>query len=553
MEKISVPAILLLLGLLSCPAAGYVYVASDFNALPVGSVPQTWTVLYTSGSVRTCAVVDAATELPDSPPDIKKCVKLYDANGDTSNIHFRHWIPRTSEGTTVIQFDVRFSQITANFAVRVTNGDTFTTVANSACQLQFEGSVAWASGASGPGCISYLKTHTASLLAYSGVVYEPNKWYTCRIELTYDALPENRRMTCYFGEKNGTLNKILDAVYWTYKNGAFPTGMVDNLQQVGFMTSNKSEGDQTVYLDNILIEGPVAPLDYATVGQARLAPKGTLLRVTDKIVTAGTDAFGQIFYIQDNISGGAGIRVRTDQTVQEGDVVDVWGSIAQASEGGSSTNHNCEREIVANSVVVKSQGNPVPRPVWMPCKNLGGGWFGPDEVAGGVTEPVLKGVYPFNTWGDTAFDPLTNSFCPLFNVGTLVTIVGRVTQWCGDYPSYYKSNDYYVWDGSDLAETSRQLIKYSDYDGWHVVDNSQVPPVTVIDESNHPSGVRVRIPSWLFPQLPKLNVGDVVAVTGISGAISNSEIVSQQKIRNIRVLRVRKASDVVVIQRVSEE
>jgi hypothetical protein len=323
---------------------------------------------------------------------------------------------------------------------------------------------------------------------------------------------------------------------------------------VTFFTCNKTggdppEGEETVYLDNITIDGPVAPADYATIGEARQAAKGTLLRVTDRIVTAGSDEFGQFFYMQDNHSGTPGIRVRADQLIHEGDIVDVWGQIAQGSEGGIATNHNCEREIVANSVVVKSSDNPVPAPVFVLCKNLGGGWLGPYETVG-VNEPMLKGVYPFNTIGDTTFSELTNSFCPLFNVGTLVAVVGKVTQWCGDYPETptgLQSNDYYIWDTSNMAETSLQAAKYPDYDGWHVVDVLADPPQTLISEYGHPAGVRLRISSAVFAELPALNVGDTIAAIGISGAMSNSEIVGSQKPRNIRVLRIRKASDVILV------
>lgn len=138
------------------------------------------------------------------------------------------------------------------------------------------------------------------------------------------------------------------------------------MRHISFFTSTKStasgEGDEIAYLDNVRVEGPIAPAAPATIRDARVLDKSTIVSLTDKLVTAGTDQLtGPFLYVQDNESGGAGIRVRWyDGAMHEGDLVSVQGTLVQASDNGSLTQHNGEREIQGEVVTVHSSGNPLP-------------------------------------------------------------------------------------------------------------------------------------------------------------------------------------------------
>ncbi len=543
----SVAAALALL-LAAAPILAYDYINADFNVDPLGNAPRNWLIAGLSGSDKECTVVDAATEfIETSPASILQCVKFHDTNANTSNISFRRLVPQTDSGIVTVQFDVFFMQNTGAFYCRVSNNTTFTNLSSSAANIVFEGTNTWAPGG-GAGKISYQRTwNTVNYSLTSPLAtYDTWTWYTVKIELDCDA----KTYSVYLGPKDGTLNKIIDNVEWVFKGGTSPHEYVTNIAQVTVFTSTKSDGDEVVYLDNFRVQGNVPPVVSSKVAEARLADKGSVITMYDQLVTAGTDQLGSFFYIQDNAAGGAGIRVRWPGAVHEGDKVDISGSLGQNSDNGSAVNHNGEREINGDVITVKSSDNPVPLPVYIPNSNVGGGWLGPDEVAGNITEPRLKGVWPCNTYGDiSAYDASKNSASPLFNTGTLVAVAGVVTQMCKDYadttPSI-KSNDFYIYDGSNMGASDRAHdTKYADYDGWSVVDSAANP---IIDESTHPAGIRIRVPAGLGTQLPaNLSAGDYVTVIGIAGAISNTELVSNQSIRNIRLVRLRKVSDINII------
>ena len=75
------------------------------------------------------------------------------------------------------------------------------------------------------------------------------------------------------------------------------------------------------------------------------------------------DGSRPIAYVQDDLPGGAGIRVRASGvTVREGDRVNVVGIMTQTSDNGIAFKNNGEREVLASQVSVISSGNPTPPP-----------------------------------------------------------------------------------------------------------------------------------------------------------------------------------------------
>ena len=148
---------------------------------------------------------------------------------------------------------------------------------------------------------------------------------------------------------------------------------------------------------------------------------------------------------------------------------------------------------------------------------------------------MLKGVYPSNEYGNAIdgdqirySDFVGSPLSPLNNVGTLVKVSGKVTRLCNaSEPTVF---DIYIDDGS------------LPYDGW-------LMSALGIGNTNHPAGIRLRIPSAVASELPVIAEGDFLVATGVIGSISSSDLSTGNGTRCIRMIRVRKASD---IEKVSE-
>jgi|GEM_PF-2601003 len=547
MKKVLLAATVLALALAVAPAFGYVYINSTFTGDTVANpatssypAPKLWAVgggLTTAQCADKVSVVDAAAEFTgETPPaDIGHCVRFHDpvSVAATSNVNFSRSFAPTTTGTVTVTFDMRLAQTTSAFFIRMCNEGAITSGGSWANMLIFEGNQAWATPAA-PGSISYMTCYASSgTYVKTTATYQANKWYTVKLELNLDT----KQWRAFMGDKGSSdLPLIVDWVDFIHSATGATYTQVSKLQQIAFFTSTKAapETDGITYIDNVHIEGNVAPLIFNTIRDARLADKGSTVLLSDKVVTSGTDETNNpYFYIQDDEKGGAGIRVRYfDAVVHEGDRVDVQGTLAQASDNGGVVNHNGEREITSEAITIHSSHDPAPVPIYVRNAQVGGGWLGPNETVTGGPEPRLKGVYPMNAYGDlTTYDATKNTFAPLFNTGTLVTVCGKITRVCAYDPSPDNPFDIYIDDGS-LA-----------YDGFICAAQGW-------DDTNHPTGLRIRINSVLGNQLPMdlYTLGKYVVVTGIAGGVSNSDISSGNGIRNIRVVRPRKVADVQILQ-----
>jgi len=133
-----------------------------------------------------------------------------------------------------------------------------------------------------------------------------------------------------------------------------------------------------------------------SLGTAKQRQDGESVVVAGCIVTAGTEEIGGAFYMQ-AADRSAGIRVATDRIVREGDIVSVAGLLG-AMDG--------ERQINASDVLVLSSSNPIPKPLGMPNRSLGGGDWQYDQGTGKGQKGVKDGSGLNNigllvtTWGD---------------------------------------------------------------------------------------------------------------------------------------------------------
>lgn len=500
----------------------------DFDQDAIGTIPAGWRLARTVSG--TSAIVVEGT------PAGNKWVDLHDDNapGTTlNNTLSRTFAPvtaTTGSGRVTAEFDVKLSQIAAGFGTRLTNGGVATSGQNWATALLFEGNIAYAPGATA-GKLSYQSTTLAYTLSPMMQTYSPDTWYTVRVE----ADVSRKLHKIFFGPRGTSLTEIT-------LTGGVPFikttagGQVDQIGGISFYTSIKdgdATGDLMIDNVNIYVDEPEQPTVAHSIAEARLLQRGTKASLTNKIVTAGTA--GDVFYIEDDTPGverAAGIRVRALGTVvNEGDRIDVVGRIQQTSEGIAS-DHAGEREISAEQVSVRSSGDPVPRPLHVRHSDIGGGWFGPMELVPEGLEPAIKGVWPFNAWGNagvTSYVPEENRMYPLVNTGLPVTVTGKVVE-TTVYDPPGTNYDFYIDDGSLMN------------DGWFAAP-------TFADEVFHPRGLRVRVtdPAIISGVAP-LHYGDVVSVTGIAGAISCSGL-GRSSIRNVRVIRPRKPEDIEVVQR----
>lgn len=503
--------------------------------------PADWSIAGTLTQSDKCHVVETSSEFAPEPadPTLGRCVKFHDPAGSSSNVHLYRDFSSETDGIVTAQFDVRLKQTDSAFLCRLCNDGVVTSGSSWATSLIFEGNSAWATGG-GPGKISYQTQSSAAVYANSGVTYEANKWYTVRVEANVGT----RKFRVYFGLRGKPLKEITPYGGQSFIKQQSTGQQVGSVSRIAFATSSQAgDADGVAYVDNVRIEGPLslapaAPPAPTPISAARLGTKGLTTTLENVVVTAGTDQLGgAFFYVQNDHPGGAGIRVRVNDgtTVHEGDRVSVTGRLVQASDNGIEVSNNGEREIIGTIINILSSGNPVPAPVFVRCADVGGGLFGDMEYISSSAGywPQLKGVWPYSQWGSgiRIWDSQTNSYPPLFNVGTLVTVSGVVTQMCRTYPWGHESFDIYVDDGSLL------------HDGWY-------DPLAYGDESNHPRGVRIRLYDdiYFMPGYGDIT-GAFVRVTGVTGAISSSNLISSTGTRNVGLVRPRDISRDLIIVR----
>lgn len=491
-----------------------------FDSATIGSLPSGWSLASTV--TGTWAKAEAGT------PATNKCLHFHDDNAPgttTNNTLYRTFTPVTS-GRVTATFDVNLSQTTAAFGTRLWCGNPVTSGSNWGSAVLFEGNTAYATGAS-PGNISYqsnVSTYTVTPLRST---YSANTWNTVRVEANLDT----KIYKIFIGPRGGTLTEITPTggVPFIATASGYTVTQIIGISFYSSVKNADAPGDLLIDNVNITSDGPAPIVQAASIGQARTLDRTTKVTLTNKLVTAGTA--GGVFYIQED-DRSAGIRVRAlAPTVNEGDRVDVTGRISQSSEGVLS-DHCGEREIIADQVTPRSSGNIMPKPLFVWNSILSGGWSGPMELLATGYEPALKGVWPYNKWGDagvSAYVEDPKNVPPMNNSGLLVTAFGKITE-TTTYDSPGVNYDFYIDDGS---------VKN---DGWFTAAN-------YTDEVFHPVGLRVRVtdPS-ILSQVQPLHYGDYVKITGIAGAMSSNDL-GRASGRNVRVIRPRKLEDIQVIQR----
>jgi hypothetical protein len=167
-------------------------------------------------------------------------------------------------------------------------------------------------------------------------------------------------------------------------------------------------------------------VDYPTnvsIGIAKTLEDGKFVQLKPEIVVGGTSELGGVFYLE-SVERSAGIRVVTDQTINEGSNVTVAGVLQTV---------NGERQIAALEVITNSIGNPLPSPIAFVQK-----WFThpPDNI--GLLGKIWGRAIPGPAGSDWFYvddgsglkDPLGNSgvrvLSPLPSgyADKLVTVVG---------------------------------------------------------------------------------------------------------------------------------
>lgn len=154
----------------------------------------------------------------------------------------------------------------------------------------------------------------------------------------------------------------------------------------------------------------------STVTNAKCATGLYPTTVWEAIVTADTEQIPGCFYIQ-SLDAPVGIRVVGRRLqVKCGDIVRVTGRV-YTTDG--------ERLLRATDVTMLSHGNPIPAPIGMANRSIGGGDFGPDPSAGAGQNGITR-AYGLN------------------NIGMLVRTWGTVTQIGNGY--------LYIDDGSHITD-----------------------------------------------------------------------------------------------------
>ncbi|MFQ3548928.1 MAG: TIGR03790 family protein [Armatimonadota bacterium] len=212
---------------------------------------------------------------------------------------------------------------------------------------------------------------------------------------------------------------------------------------------------------NLLTQGSASsPINVTNVvstvtniAQAKNYEQGQLVRIKDKIVTAGTDELGNCFYISESDRTNA-IACYTSQTVQKGNIVDVTGAVSNVAG---------QRVLVDVSINITGQSEVIPKPLFMVLDNLGGS--------------------PKNQ-----YESKIGSNGGARNTGLLVRVAGRVENLSQDKKSFWLN------DGSKESVAAYSNIPCNVQDGDFVafnaissswtVDSQNKPLLLICDHSN---------------------------------------------------------------------
>lgn len=473
------------LAVLPSAAHSLTTVLSDsFDQSTLGSAPPPgWLFVQSSGSSGLSATVTAGT------PASNQEVTFHDDNGGTAwNATLYRRFSEISSGQVEAQFDVSLGQTSAAFGMRLFDGGTPTSGSSLACALLFEGNTSYASGG-GAGKISYQTTGSGTYVV-TGASYGQDTWYSVRVVCDL----ATKKYQLFFGPRGGALSEISPpgGVDFIRNNvGA----QVSKIAGITFYSSVKSaDGAGDLIIDNVQVAGDVQIVAAATVSEAKTTPLGAFVQIVDKVVTAGTNQMsGPFFYVQDS-SGG--IRVRSYQTVNQGDRVTALGMLQRASDGGTLVKQNGEKEIAAVTVTPTAGPFALPKPAGMSNRSIGGGPFGPTESDG---YPAQPGVYAS---GDSPNQVPEEG---LNNVGRFGYFWGKVVY---------------------ASQLTRKL--YID-DSSGVIDGSDFP-----EEANPIHGVRVLV----GPDVPLAGLqGKFAIIPGVVGCNSAAELGASGNINNVRVIR----------------
>lgn len=177
-------------------------------------------------------------------------------------------------------------------------------------------------------------------------------------------------------------------------NGGTSPDRTNNVETVDILSPVAGTYTITVSSHNI----PYGPQPYAlvvsggfgeeativsTIADAKAMPDDTLIGITGKVVTAGTEVLTDHFYIQE-MDRTTGIKVSHTGSVPTAGIVSIEGTLA--SDGW-------ERYIDATSVTVVSTGNPIPSPLGIRNSDIGG------LGLGGRLGPENTGLL-VRTWGE---------------------------------------------------------------------------------------------------------------------------------------------------------
>ncbi|MCC6484950.1 MAG: hypothetical protein IT209_08895 [Armatimonadetes bacterium] len=498
-------ALATMLALCSFAGAATVTVLSDnFDLDPVNTaspptLPPGW-----SGA-RANAVDIYGTVADGAPPSGNRVMLLHDDNG-LSNLNttiYRSFTSVTS-GHVVAQYDAYFFQNTAGFGMRLTNGSTPTTGANWATGITFEGLQYYSIGG-GPGAVSYQTKTTGITNDLSPATYQPNTWYTVKVDADVTA----KTYRIWFGPRGGTLTEITPSGGQPFIKTVSNT-QPDRIGGITFYTSNRGIPDQDapgdMWVDNIVVTGDVTVANPATIAEAKATANGTLIEISGKVVTAGTDQLtDRCFYIQDD-SNAIRVRVPVGLTVHQGDKVHVVGNLDRTADGGTHVKRNGEKEINAVQVDVSSGPFALPKPIYVRNGNIGGGPWGPLEPEPNDARLYVAQPGVFRALDTSDPDGWAREF-GLNNIARYGVAWGKVV----------------------YVDDTRHFF-YID-DGSGVIDGSTFSP----DGTNLQMGVRVQVLSSF--SLAGIE-GSYAIVPGIIGSAAAGQLVSgASPASNVRVMR----------------
>jgi len=198
----------------------------------------------------------------------------------------------------------------------------------------------------------------------------------------------------YYEYAIGTLPGVADVVSWT------PVGNLTSITRSGlsltlgatYYFSVRAMNSEGLWSEAGASDGIVA-VPTQSLGNVHNNPDSTSVVIPCAIVTAGNDQFASNFYVE-ALNRSSGIRVVSSTlAARVGDLVSVSGGMYTSSG---------ERAITYPTLTVFGTGKPVPKPLYLTGREVGG--VSPNQYTPGTYQGV-----------------------GLYNVGLLVTISGIVT------------------------------------------------------------------------------------------------------------------------------